>query len=234
MQELHAALIGLQELDGEIDRAEASLADYAPRLTELDAPADAVEREMEAVRVKLEELRAAAERLERNAQQKRERLASYQDRLTKARTSREESALRAEIDLVRRALDADVVDIRQTAEQITRTDLKVDDLQRQVTKARADAAPQRDELLEAQMEAEDALARLRDRRENLALRLDPQSRRLYERLRTGRTRLVLAPLTDEGACGSCFNVLPVQEQAVVRRGEVLHRCEACGVILYLT
>jgi hypothetical protein len=48
----------------------------------------------------------------------------------------------------------------------------------------------------------------------------------------GKSRLSLAPLTDEGACGNCFNILPVQEQAEVRRGESLHRCEGCGVILY--
>jgi predicted nucleic acid-binding Zn-ribbon protein len=44
--------------------------------------------------------------------------------------------------------------------------------------------------------------------------------------------MVLAPLTSEGACGNCFNVLPVQEQTEVRRGESLRRCEGCGVILY--
>jgi predicted nucleic acid-binding Zn-ribbon protein len=76
------------------------------------------------------------------------------------------------------------------------------------------------------------LDQLRERRENAAVRLDPQSRRLYDRVRGGLSRMVLAPLTSEGACGNCFNVLPVQEQTEVRRGETLRRCEGCGVILY--
>jgi predicted nucleic acid-binding Zn-ribbon protein len=56
--------------------------------------------------------------------------------------------------------------------------------------------------------------------------------RLYERLRMGKASTVLAPLTAEGACGHCFNILPVQEQSEIRNGRVLRRCEACGVILY--
>jgi predicted nucleic acid-binding Zn-ribbon protein len=45
--------------------------------------------------------------------------------------------------------------------------------------------------------------------------------------------MVVAPLKDEGACGHCFNILPLQEQAEIRRGDTLRRCEACGVILYV-
>jgi predicted nucleic acid-binding Zn-ribbon protein len=56
--------------------------------------------------------------------------------------------------------------------------------------------------------------------------------RLYERVRAGRTNTVLAAVTQDGACGHCFNMIPIQEQAEIRRGETLGRCEACGVILY--
>jgi uncharacterized protein len=140
--------------------------------------------------------------------------------------------VRAEIDLVARALDADETDLRQQSEQATRTDLKLDDLQRQADRVRAEIAARRDELIAGRTEAEAELALLRERRENQAVRVDPQSLRLYERVRGGRSRLALAPLTPEGACGNCFNVLPVQEQTEIRRGETLHRCEGCGVILY--
>jgi predicted nucleic acid-binding Zn-ribbon protein len=232
MHDLHAALMALQELDGEIDRAEKEVAGFAPRLDQLEGPVQAVEREMEVLRAKLEDLRAQVQKLEANAEQKRERMKQYQDRLGKQMSSQKNMSLRAELDLVRKALDADLADMKQLSEQATRSDLKLDDLRRQADKLRAEAQPQRDELLFAKLEAEEQLSVLRERRENQAVRLDQKSRRLYERLRTGRTRTVLAPLTAEGACGNCFNVLPVQEQAMVRQAAALHRCEACGVILY--
>jgi uncharacterized protein len=232
MRDLHAALIALQELDSEIDKAEAALAAFTPRLQELDGPVAAADKEVEAMRAKVVDLRAQVQKLEANAEQKREKMKSYQERLVKPRNSREEAALRAELDLVRKALDADVADVKQLSEQATRADLKMDDLKRQADKIRAEIRPQSDEVMLLRMDAEEQLKVLKDKRENQAMRLDNQSRRLYERLRTGRTRMVLAPLTEEGACGNCFNILPVQEQAMVRQAQALHRCEACGVILY--
>jgi uncharacterized protein len=232
MQELHAALLALQELDAEIARAEARVHEFTPRLETLDAPVTAVEQELAAARAKLEEMRADYTRLEHNAQQKQERLHAYQERLTKTRTSRDEAAVRVELDLVARALEADRADIRQVGEQTTRTDIKVDELQKHLDKARAAIATEREQLVAERDAAQLALDQLRDRRENAAIRLDPQNRRLYERVRVGRSMMVLAPMTEEGACGNCFNVLPVQEQTEVRRGESLRRCEGCGVILY--
>jgi predicted nucleic acid-binding Zn-ribbon protein len=62
--------------------------------------------------------------------------------------------------------------------------------------------------------------------------MDKNAVRLYERVRSGKRRTPLAPLTPDGACGSCYNVLPMQEQSEIRQGGTLMRCEACGVILY--
>ena len=232
MQDLHAALLALQELDAEIARAEARVQEFTPRIETMDAPVTTIERELDATRTRLEEMRTEYSRLERNAQQKEERLHAYQEKLTKARTSRDEAAVRAELDLVGSALAADRSDIRHVGEQTTRTDVKADDLQKQLDRARAEIAAEREQLIAERDAAQLELDQLRERRENAAIRLDPQSRRLYDRVRGGRSRMVLAPLTEEGACGNCFNVLPVQEQTEVRRGESLRRCEGCGVILY--
>jgi uncharacterized protein len=232
MQELHAALLALQETDDEIAQAQALVDEFTPQLETLDAPASAIERELGQTSSKLEEVRGEYARLEINAQQKEETLAAHQERLSRARTQREEAALRSETDLIRGALDADRADLKHLREQVTRTDLKVDDLQKQLDKARAAIADERNALLERRTAAETEVALLRDRRENQAVRLDPQSRRLYERVRGQKRRRVVAPMTSEGACGNCFNILPLQEQAEVRRGQTLHRCEGCGVILY--
>jgi predicted nucleic acid-binding Zn-ribbon protein len=137
------------------------------------------------------------------------------------------------MDLVRRAADADDAEAIGLMEQATRTDLRLDDLQKNLDKLRAETEPRREELLSAQSEAETSLAVLEDKRQNHAVRLDGAALRLYETVRRGRATMVVAPLKDEGACGHCFNILPLQEQAEIRRGDTLRRCEACGVILYI-
>ncbi len=226
------ALLALQELDEQIAKAESTLESFAPQLATVDEPVRKLERDIEEMRARLEELRAQARKLEKTAEQGRERLRAYEERLQRVRNPREEAAARTEMDLIRRATDAGENEALEVMEQARRTDLKLDEMLRNLEKARAETAPQRVQLEEARSAAQQELAVLRDRRENQAVRLDKPSLRLYERVRGGRSRVALAPMTPEGACGNCFNVLPIQEQSEVIAGKTLKRCEACGVILY--
>jgi uncharacterized protein len=232
MEPLHVALLGLQEIDQELARAEAAMHAYDPQLAEIDTPIAALERELESTRTRLAELRILAVKLEKAAETKRERLRTYEARMEKVRNEREQTAVRLEMDLVRKAADADDAEALQVMDQVTRTDVKQEELEKQLTKMREEGAPRREAVINERQEAETALQILREKRENLATRLDPASRRLYDRVRKGLSSVALAKMTPEGACGHCFNVLPLQEQSEVKRGLTLHRCEACGVILY--
>ncbi|MBI4410095.1 MAG: hypothetical protein HY561_10335 [Gemmatimonadetes bacterium] len=234
MHERHRALLELQEQDREIEGAEKRLAGFIPELETLEAPVQALERETETLRTRLVEMRQEVRRLEHAAEEKRERLRRYQERLERVRNAREEAAARTEFDLVRRAVEADEQEALQLMDQGTRSDLKLDELEKQLVKARSDMEPQREQLLVARAQLEGELAVLRDRRQNHVLRLDPAAARLYERVRAGRTRNVLAALTQDGACGNCFSLVPLQQRAEIRREESLVRCEACGVILYVS
>jgi len=232
MEDLKTALLTLQGLDTEIAEARSRLSSFDPQLAEVSQPVTALEAEIGATRTRLEDLRREVRRLEAAATQKRETLGRYEDRLSRVRNLREEAAARAEMDLIRRAADADDAEAIELMEQATRTDLKLDDLEKNLEKLCAETEPRRDELLSAKSEVQDQLTVLEDKRNNHAIRLDGAALRLYERVRMGRASMVVAPLTDEGACGHCFNILPLQEQAEIRRGDGLRRCEACGVILY--
>jgi predicted nucleic acid-binding Zn-ribbon protein len=232
MHDLRTALLALQDLDHEIARARATLDEFEPQLKALEEPITTLQHEIETMRTKLADMRQEVRRLERGAEQKRERLRAYEDRLVRVRNLREESAARTEMDLVRRATEADETEALEMMEQATRTDLKLDEMERNLEKLKAEIAPRREALLRARAEAETAVTLLADRRQNHAVRLDPGSLKLYERVRSGRAKRVLAPMTAEGACGNCYNILPIQEQSEVRSGVTLRRCEACGVILY--
>jgi predicted nucleic acid-binding Zn-ribbon protein len=151
-----------------------------------------------------------------------ERLQSYEERLMKGRNAREEAAVRAEIDLVRgRWTRTD--DLKQVGEQATRTDLKVDDLQRRSRRRRRRSRSGASRAAAARAARRRAGAAARAAREPRRP-AGPAEPRLYERVRSGRIAPALAPLTDEGACGNCFNILPVQEQTEVVRA--VRRCTA--------
>ncbi len=232
MQEVYRALLELQELDDEIDRADQALAAFTPRIETLEAPALGYQREVDGTRERLAEMRSEIKRLEKAADQKRERLRTYEERLNKVRNVREETAARTELDLIRHAVDADEQEALELSEQATRAELRLAELEKQLNTAREQIEPQKEQLLKERAGAEKELKGLRNRRSSAAGKLTPEATRLYDRTRAGKRRRVLAQLTHDGACGQCYNVLPIQQQSEVRQARSLVRCEACGVILY--
>ncbi|MFW5947431.1 MAG: zinc ribbon domain-containing protein [Gemmatimonadota bacterium] len=232
MEETYQALLDLQDLDERLAEAQARVREFEPELEELQAPIEAAEEEVAAVRSRLEEMKAEERRLERSADDKRAQLEKYEARLQRVRNAREEAAARTEIDLISRAVEADEADAVNLMDQIRRTELKLDEMERRLDALRQETAPKLEALRRARNEAADQLEILADRRKNKMVRLNDEAARLYERIRGGKTRVALAKLTADGACGHCFSMIPIQEQNQIRRREALHRCEACGVILF--
>jgi predicted nucleic acid-binding Zn-ribbon protein len=232
MEEIYQSLLALQALDHEIEEAEKRVLAFGPELGVIDAPAMELAGETEAARARLTELQDSVRRLERGAVEKRDILQRYQERLERVRTMREESAAQTEIDLIRRAAEADETEALELMDQALRAELKVDELEAKLATARAAVGPRREELEALQAAANDELAILQDRRHNQVLRLNPASVQLYDRIRAGKTRVVITGLTPDGACGCCFGVVPIQRQTEIRQGPGLVRCEDCGVILH--
>lgn len=232
MNELYSSLLQLQELDIEIEQAQARVAQFTPKLSELRAPITTIEHEVDDVRGKLEDLRKQQKKLEHGLNNKRDRLRIFEEKAAKARNIRDEAAARTDMDFVKRAVEAEQAEADEVNDQVRRHDMRLDELQRAVEKTREELQPRVEELEKERSEAEQSLKVLQDKRTNAALHIDKPAVRLYERVRTGKRKLALAPLTADGACGSCYNVLPPQEQSEIRQGTSLRRCEACGVILY--
>lgn len=232
MEETYQALRELQELDDRMREARDRVRRFDPELDELEAPLAAASAEVDGVRKRLDEMKTELRRLERGAEDKRAQLGKYEARLERVRNAREEAAARAEIDLISKAVEADESDALNLMEQVKRTELKLDELEKKLEAAREEAAPRRDELMKGRDEAAEQLDVLEDQRKNRLVRLNDQAARLYERIRGGKTRVALAQLTPDGACGHCFSMIPIQEQNEIRRKQALHRCEACGVILF--
>ncbi|MFO7892359.1 MAG: hypothetical protein R6U63_01380 [Longimicrobiales bacterium] len=232
MDETYQALLDLQELDEKMAEAKAKVREFEPELEELEAPIEELEEQVAAVRSRLDEMKAEERRLERSADDKRAKLDKYEARLEQVRTAREEAAARTEIDLISGAMEADEEDALGLIDQIRRTELKLDELEGKLEALKEETAPKRDELLAERNAAADQLEILKDKRDNKLIRLNDDAARLYERIRGGTTGVALAKLTKDGACGHCFSMIPLQEQNEIRRREALHRCEACGVILF--
>lgn len=232
MDELHRTLLELQELDRQIAEAEKRVNAFAPLIASVGVPALELDRDATTLRKQVSKLDHEVRLLERTAQEKHAKLTHHQEHADRVRNAREETAVRTAMEQVREAIDADEEQALEKMEVLEKLQPQLAVLEAKLATARAAEGPRRHELSAAHAAAAGELALIRSRRNNHAIRIDANVLKLYERLRGKAHRAVLAPMTVTGACGHCFNTLPVQEQSQIRQGGRLHHCEACGLVLY--
>ncbi len=230
-QDTQATLKELQRLDTEIAQAEEEVKRYDPQLAEVEDPALQLEEEVKTTRSRLQEMKVDEKRVELAAEEKRQRVKMLQERLSNVRNVREEAAVSAELSMVKQALEGEEQEAYTLLDQIKKLEARLEEQQEALEEAKERVAPRRDELLAEREKAQDNLSTMKSRRDAFAEGLERGELRLYEKIRSGGTRVAVSALTYDGACGNCFSMIPPQGQNEIRHGEALIRCEACGVIL---
>ena len=224
-------LLELQTIDQRIRETRDRVESFESTLEAVDEPARRLEGEVEVTSNRVRELRLEERRLRLAAEGKRQRVQRLEERLNMVKTIREEAAVQAELGLVRRALDQEELDVVSLLDQIGRFEDRLDVQREGLEEAQAAVGPRKSEVLAEQDEARAQLTSLETERELCATGLDQRYLMVYDNLARGGRRNAVAPMTEDGACGSCFSLIPLQVQNEIRTSAPLVRCEACGVIV---
>lgn len=230
-QQTRTGLKELQRIDMRIHDARQRIRDFDPKFEEVEEPALILEGELETSRNRLKEMKAEERRLERSTEEKRERVKKLDERLGGVRNLREEAAVSAELEMVKRALQNDEQEAMTLIDQVRKGEERVSELEAAFAEASELVEPKRKALLNEREEAKKDLELLEKKRESFADEIDSEELRIYEAIRGKGQRAAVAELTKDGACGNCFGIVPLQHQNEIRHGDALIRCEACGVIL---
>lgn len=226
-----ASLKELQRLDREIEKTRKRIREFDPLFEEVEEPALALESEVENTRSRVKEMKVEERRLELSADEKQARVKKLEERLKEVRNLREEAAVHAELDMVRRALEGDEQEALSLLDQIRKLELRLDEQEEALEEARAEIEPRKNELLDERASLQSELSVLQERRETFVGEIDDDELQIYERIKGGGRDVAVAELTPDGACSSCFSMIPLQRRHEVRHGNDMIRCEACGVIL---
>lgn len=226
-------LIDLQLKDFAVVAAEQRLADLSRETVGLDAVLRRARGLLEAAR------RAAAEG-ERRRDELETKIESYRilqdrrrQRLEHVRNPKDASTLMTELDLAQSVMAKEENDWVRNAEMVVQLEVKVREEERNVAAVEAAQGPERAGVAQRRsvLEAErDEAVRVRE--ESAAQLAKPLLGR-YDRLRGTRSNDVVVPLVN-GACGACHTAIPMNRRGLIRAGNVIDACEACGAILYPT
>lgn len=230
-QQRRTALKELQKLDVRIQAALQQIREFDPLFEEIEQPALVLESELGTARNRFKEMRLEERRLEVTSAEKRERLKKLEERLGSVRNLREEAAVSAELDMVRRSLESDEGEVLNLIDSVRRGEERVEELEAAYAEALAIVEPKRDELLAKREATRAEVKSLEGERTAFTDNMNPSELKVYNAIRGNGARAAVADLTVDGACGHCFGMVPLQHQIEIRHGEAMIRCEACGVIL---
>jgi predicted nucleic acid-binding Zn-ribbon protein len=221
----------LQKLDNRIEEARQRIRDFDPRLQEAEEPALVLQSELTTTRTRLQELKLEERRLELATEEKRTRRKRLDERLLTVRNLREEAAVSAELEMVKRALQNDEQETLTLLDQLRKMEERARELETSYAEASQRVGPKRDELLAERAEAEKELEALQAERVRFVTGVNAAELKIYDAIRAGGRPTAVADLTEDGACGHCYGMVPLQLRNEIRHGNQLIRCESCGVIL---
>lgn len=224
-------LLELQDMDRQIRSIQDRVESFQGELEAVEEPARQLAEEVTATEARVRDLRLEERRLRLAAEEKRLRVHRLEERLNLVRTVREEAAVQAELGLVRRALDQEEQEVISFLDQISRFEERLDGQRAEMEEARSAVAPRKEEILGEQEAIRSEAASLEVRRGLFAEGIEGGYLAVYEDLARGGRKVAVAPMTDDGACGACFSLIPLQLQNEIRSAGRLVSCEACGVIV---
>lgn len=230
-EQQRTALKDLQKLDTRILEIKERIQSFDPLFEEVEEPVLVLESELGTLRKRSQEMKLEERRLELSIDEKKDRLKKLEERLGSVRNLREEAAVSAELEMIKRALQNDEQEAYTLLDQIRKSDERIEELDAAFEEARSMVEPKKEELLAERSQVQGELESLRAKRDSAADDIDDEELRIYDAIRGRTGRQAVAALTEDGACGNCYGMVPLQVQNEIRHGARLIRCEACGVIL---
>jgi len=225
------ALKELQTLDMQVVEAQKAIHAFDPKFEAVEQPALALESESERTRARLKEMELGESRLELSVQEKKTRQLRLDERVGSVRNLREEAAVTSELEMVKRALQSDEQEALALLDQIQKMKERLIEVDEELAAAKAEFEPAMAALVTARDEAKATLESLNGDREGYVADMHPGELKLYDAIRRGGRTIAVSEITEDGACGHCFGVVPLQFQNEILHGTALIRCESCGVIL---
>jgi len=221
----------LQDRDRRIAELQREI-NYLPKhIAEIESRLDSHRKKLEADRAALTANHKERRRLEDDVKVWEQKVSKLRDQMNEAKTNEQYWAFQHEIDFAQKEIgkiedrildymaEAETLDQNVRAAEIA---LKQETAEVEADKRETERRTEADRL---------ELTDVQQRRSEVARSVTPKTLSVYERVRRSRAGVAVAAAQD-GRCLACNVVLRLAYYQLVRSGEDVLTCEACGRILY--
>jgi predicted nucleic acid-binding Zn-ribbon protein len=226
------SLLALQERDQVVAAVQKELDGLNPEEAALDVELEgrilalaAAEQGVAAAEAKRVELESRIAGYKQTQERRRQQL-EY------VRGAKEAATLMAEIDMARGVLVKEEAELLRGADWVVEAERKLKDEVKAHGALVAHQAEARAALAARRGEIEGRMAQAIEARAAAAKGVRAPMLKRYERIRRGRTPVVLFPLRQD-ACAHCNTAVPLQRRQFILQGQSIEPCEGCGVLLYV-
>jgi predicted nucleic acid-binding Zn-ribbon protein len=224
-------LYELQELDLEIESDEQALEQVTGQLGESQAVVRA-RAQLESEQQRLEELKHQQHTAEWEIDDITNKIAAAEESLFSGRIKnpKELSGLQHEVATFKTRRDGLEEKALEVIDQVEQAEAGLDEIKNQLEGLTADWRRQQEQLAKEQARLEAAIVELKQKREQLSEKIEPEAVELYQFLRRGKG--VAVARVEQGICRGCRISLPTTDLQRAR-GSNLVQCSSCGRILFL-
>ena len=233
MKETFLRLWNLQQLDAELKTLNVKLEQLPGRIEGLSKIAADMRTDLEQARQSIIEHRKQYKLAEVDLKSAEEKIGGYSVQLYSAKTNEQYKAFLKEID-TQKKLKSDIEDrMIVLMEETEALDRKVKQQESKVAEFETDTQ-RKIQLLEAEkQEIAAAITERRDQRETIAKSLPEELLKRYDRIRSNKAGMAVAPIKRE-RCTGCLSPIPAQRILEIEREDRVYLCEACGRILVVS
>jgi predicted nucleic acid-binding Zn-ribbon protein len=226
-------LLILQDRDRKIRRIRIELAHIEPQRQTMKTRAAAATTSLENAKTKVKELESQRKELELEVESKKQMISKYANQQLQTRKNEEYRALANEIQTCKEAIfkiEDQEIALMEQGESAQKEVVRSTQAANEARKLAEDQIAQlgvREENLKKE------LAELETNREELAAAVDSGARGRYDRLVKNKGENVVVGV-QHGVCGGCHMKLPPQLLVSCQAQQELVTCSNCGRILYYT
>jgi len=225
-------LFKLQKIDSKIDEIRRLRGDIPQKVRELEDEIVGLNTRISNLTSSIETIKISVRDNEIAIIEAKDHIKKYEAQRENVRNNREYDAITREIEYQKTDISLKEKRIKEFKEQLKLREIELSETKKELEekqKELEDAKKELEEVIKETEKEEKELLEIRKKYEDL---LEQRILRAYNRIRRGtRNGLAVVPITENGACGGCYNMIPPQRQLEVSLHKKILNCEFCGRIL---
>ena len=231
VEEKLKTLYQLQATLSAIDEKRALRGELPLEVEDLEDEVAGLATRIEKITREIEEFRKAVAQKRNDIELAKSSVARYKEQLNEVSNNRQYDTLTKEIEFQELEIDLCQKKIKEADQKIAERTQDAERAEQAITERKKDLEMKRAELDEIMSETRAEEEQLREKADDLELRIEPRLLQSFKRIRKNARNGLAVVYVQRNACGGCFNRIPAQRQAEIKMRKKIIVCEYCGRIM---